>query len=152
MVEEQKQDDPREPDVRWLWLAGAAGALILLITYLRFRNGFAVGSLADHANLGNALQPIVAFLTLLAVVAALWSVQVQRVELALQRKELQGRAKRWSSSGSSSSERPRRRKTSQHLSNDLPKPKRLRTSRPPLSARPAFEHHRYDGLSVGLFG
>jgi hypothetical protein len=82
-------DDEKEPNVRWVVVAGLGGAVTLAGGYWRFRTGFAVGTLEAHAALGNALAPVVAFLTLLAVVAALWSVQVQRTELALQRRELQ---------------------------------------------------------------
>ncbi len=83
--------DPEEKDQGLLWVvaAGAVGLLVLGLVYYRFRSLNHVWTLADHANLGSALAPAVAFLTLLAVIAALWSVQIQRTELALQRKELQ---------------------------------------------------------------
>lgn len=84
----KSDDDAREPSVLWVVVAGLGGAMTLAAAYWRFRTGFAVGTLEAHAALGNALAPVVAFLTLLAVVAALWSVQVQRTELALQRQEL----------------------------------------------------------------
>jgi hypothetical protein len=81
--------DDKDRGAWWVFGLGGLGALALLIAYLRFRSGFAVGTLEAHAQLGDALGPVVAFLTLFTVVAALWSVQIQRVELALQRKELQ---------------------------------------------------------------
>jgi uncharacterized membrane protein YqjE len=83
--------DAEEKDQGLLWVvgAGAVGLLVLGFVYYRFRTLNHVWTLADHANLGNALAPAVAFLTLLAVISALWSVQIQRTELALQRKELQ---------------------------------------------------------------
>jgi multidrug efflux pump subunit AcrA (membrane-fusion protein) len=83
--------NPEEKDQGLLYvvIAAAIGLVVLGAVYLRFRTANSVGTLADHANVGNAMAPAVAFLTLLAVVAALWSVQIQRTELALQRKELQ---------------------------------------------------------------
>ncbi|HET9960029.1 MAG TPA: hypothetical protein VFQ61_36305 [Polyangiaceae bacterium] len=67
---------------------GILGTLMLAGAYFRFRTGFDVGTLEKHAALGDALAPAGAFLSLLAVFAALWAVQVQRADLALQRQEL----------------------------------------------------------------
>lgn len=72
----------------WVMTAASIGFIALGAYYVGLRCAYGVHSLADHANLGNALAPVVAFLTLLAVVSALWSVQIQRTELALQRQEL----------------------------------------------------------------
>jgi uncharacterized membrane protein YqjE len=77
-----------ERGARWVLWAFFVGLAVLGSVYLHFRIANPVATLADHANLGNAMAPAVAFLTLLAVAAALWSVQIQRVELALQRQEL----------------------------------------------------------------
>lgn len=41
-----------------------------------------------HALIGDSLSPVAAILSVVAVLAALWSVHVQRQELALQREEL----------------------------------------------------------------
>lgn len=81
-------DDTKEHSVAGIIVAAAVGALALSFAYYHFRTGFPVVTLEAHAAIGNALAPVVAFLTLFALVAALWSVQVQRADLALQRKEI----------------------------------------------------------------
>ena len=80
--------EDKDTGLPWVVTAGAIGVVALGAYYLGLRCAYGVHSLADHANLGNALAPVVAFLTLLAVISALWSVQIQRTELALQRQEL----------------------------------------------------------------
>ena len=82
-------EENKDTGLGWVVTAAAIGLVVLGAFYVGLRCPYGVHSLADHANLGNALAPVVAFLTLLAVVSALWSVQIQRTELALQRKELQ---------------------------------------------------------------
>jgi hypothetical protein len=72
----------------WVVVAAGIGLFVLGAVYYRFRSANHVWTLADHANVGNAMAPAVAFLTLLAVISALWSEQIQRTELALQRQEL----------------------------------------------------------------
>lgn len=81
--------EEKDQGLLYVVVAGLVGLGVLGVVYWRFRTANQIGTLADHANIGNAMAPAVAFLTLLAVVAALWSVQIQRTELALQRKELQ---------------------------------------------------------------
>jgi hypothetical protein len=79
----------------WLVLAAGIGAGALLGAYLRFRRGFTVGSLEAHAQLGDALSPVVAYLTLAAVIAALWSVHIQQVELRETREEMKEQRKQF---------------------------------------------------------
>lgn len=84
--------DATEPTVPARWLLPVVtlfGALALAAAYAVFRRYYPAATLTEHATFGNAVAPIAVFLSLFALVAALWSVQVQRAELALQRKELQ---------------------------------------------------------------
>jgi uncharacterized membrane protein YqjE len=81
-------EENKDTGLAWVVTAAAIGLVALGAYYVGLRSTYGVHSLADHANLGNALAPVVAFLTLLAVISALWSVQIQRTELALQRQEL----------------------------------------------------------------
>jgi hypothetical protein len=75
--------DGRAP---WWMVALAAVALgALLLAYFWLRTS---PHLEWHGLIGDALAPVGSLLSLFAVLAALWSVHVQRRELALQREEL----------------------------------------------------------------
>jgi hypothetical protein len=81
----KKRSDGSAPTWMWLFLFGGLAAF----TGAYWGLARVAKHLEWHAYIGDALAPVAALLSLLAVVAALWSVHVQREELALQRKELE---------------------------------------------------------------
>lgn len=80
-----KITEPTDRLPRWLLAAAAVSLAALGGAYAFLRSSRA---LEWHALIGDSLSPVAAILSVVAVLAALWSVHVQRQELALQREEL----------------------------------------------------------------
>lgn len=72
----------------WLTKPALAGLVAIGIAYGWLRLSFGPATLAEHGQLGDALAPVAELLMLAALLAALYSAQLQRIELGLQRKEL----------------------------------------------------------------
>lgn len=72
----------------WLTKTALAGLLAIGIAYGWLRLSFGPTTLEQHGQLGDALAPMAELLMLAALLAALYSAHLQRVELGLQRKEL----------------------------------------------------------------
>ncbi|MGC4088434.1 MAG: hypothetical protein QM756_11160 [Polyangiaceae bacterium] len=75
---------------RWLLWIGAVGAVVVSAWYavLRIAHGGAHMPMADHGDLGSALGPVAALLSLATTLAALWSIELQRRTLAGQQQEI----------------------------------------------------------------
>lgn len=72
----------------WIIAAAVAGVLIIATAYAWLRSVFGPVNLEQHGQLGDALAPVAEVLMLAALLAALYSAHLQRIELGLQRKEL----------------------------------------------------------------
>ena len=81
-----KPDQPSETAPWWIPALFCGGLIALGSAYVALVT--LAKDLPRHAHIGDALAPVTSFLSLFAVVAALWSVHVQRRELELQRREL----------------------------------------------------------------
>jgi len=84
MTEPTKVDDGRAPP--WVLAFGALALFGLGAAYAWLRTSH---DLEWHAHIGDALAPVASFLSLFAVVGALWSVHVQRQELRDNRRVLE---------------------------------------------------------------
>jgi hypothetical protein len=83
-----RDTDSRPPP--WLWMVGVGGLAITAVWYggLRIAHGGHHMLMAEHGDLGSSFGPVSALFALSAVLAALWSMELQRRELRAQSKRL----------------------------------------------------------------
>ncbi len=74
----------------WLWSVGVGGLIVTIFWYaaLRYSHGGNHMIMLEHGELGNSFGPISALFSLATVLAALWSMELQRRELQAQSRRL----------------------------------------------------------------
>src|SRR5664280_2098402 len=75
---------------QWLWMVAVGGLVVTVFWYgsLRFSHGGYHMLMSEHGELGSSFGPLSALFSLATVLAALWSMELQRRELQAQSKRL----------------------------------------------------------------